>query len=289
MKMKMFSKIIFCSIVGALSLGASQTQCSNIYFNNDAPNIINQKLLSKTQELCYLQFGVMHSGKSRTPLWSAERITKESLKGKAVRSNEFHAEEMLPAEDRAELGDYSHSGYDRGHLACSADEIDPKANYETFSLANIVPENQAQNRGVWADIERATRELAKKKTEIFVITGPIFSGDTLQKIGGRVLVPKKLFKAIFVPSTGLGAAYISNNTSDNTYKTISISELEELSGIDVFPQMSSVAKHNVMTLPEPTKYRGEHESFVEQEKKKFLESNFFEKLQKKVTAFKAGL
>lgn len=284
----MFSKIILYSIITALSLSASQTHCSNIYFNNDAPNIINQKLLSKTQELCYKQFGVMHSGETRTPLWSAERITKKSLNGKAVRSNEFHAEERLPAENRAELSDYSHSGYDRGHLTCSADEIDPQANYETFSLANIVPENQAQNRGIWADIERSTRELAKKNTEIFVITGPIFLGENLQKIGGRVLVPKKLFKAIFVPSTGLGAAYISDNTSDNTYKRISISELEELSGIDVFPQMSNVAKNNAMMLPEPIKYHGEKGLLIEQESKNNFKNNFFDKLHKKVTAFKAG-
>ena len=37
----------------------------------------------------------MHSGVSKTPLWSAEHLTRNMLSGKAERSNEFHAEERL--------------------------------------------------------------------------------------------------------------------------------------------------------------------------------------------------
>ena len=95
-------KLLLLSLTAALSLSAASTTCSNIYFNNDAPDIINSKLTSKTKELCYKEFAVMHSGVSHTPLWSAEHLTREMLAKKAARSNDFHAEERLNHDDRAE-------------------------------------------------------------------------------------------------------------------------------------------------------------------------------------------
>lgn len=71
-------------IVGALALlttlsFAASTNCPQFYLEGDAPSIENQKLAPKTKELCFEAYGVMHSGLSKTPLWSAEYLTRENL------------------------------------------------------------------------------------------------------------------------------------------------------------------------------------------------------------------
>lgn len=253
--MKLFISLI-SSFILSTALFAAPTQCEGIYYSNEAPDILNAKLLPKTKELCYSAFAVMHSGISRTPLWSAEHLSKERLRHKTKRSNDFHPDDQLSADERAELSDYARSGYDRGHMAPSADMSDKQSQHECFTLANMVPQNSENNRGVWSAIEGATRHLTNQKGELYVITGPIFSGSPIKQIGGRVLVPSKLYKAIYDPSSGQGGAYLVSNTPSNDYEVISIAQLEQMSGLQLFPKMAPSAKQNAMDLPDPQERHG---------------------------------
>lgn len=234
---------------------AAPTQCLGIYFGNEAPDILNTKLAAKTKELCYSSdFAVMHSGISHTGLWSAEHLFAENLKIKIERSNNFHPEQRLNPDERAELQDYAGAyGFDRGHLANARDMHTEQGMQESFSLANCIPQASLKNRGVFSSIEEATRYLCRKKGELYVITGPIFTGNKLQRIGGRVLIPTMVYKAIYDPASGQGGAYlISNDNSDSyEYQVLSIAELERLSGVRVFPLMDNTAKQTPMWLPEP--------------------------------------
>lgn len=248
--MKSFITLFFSLYLSAPLLGSS-TQCIGIYNNDEAPDILNTKLQPKTKELCYSAFALMHSGISRTPLWSAEHLTRESLRKKTKRSNDFYEEELLESDERARLSDYSHSGYDRGHMAPSADMPTKLAQHECFTLANMVPQNSDNNRGIWAAIESSTRTLAKEKRELYVITGPLFIGTSLERLKNRVLIPTKIYKAIYDPATKKGAAYIIDNRSGDDYDVISIMELEQISGIRFFPQMKSTDKQTAMKLPNP--------------------------------------
>lgn len=253
-RMKLF-QYSFITITGALllsaTLHANSTRCDGIYYANNAPDILNNKLTAKTDELCFSSFAVMHSGISRTPLWSAEHLTRDHLQSKSKRANNFHPEEHLNPNLRAELRDYAHSGYDRGHMAPAADMPTSQAQHECFTLANMVPQNGDNNRGIWASIEESTRELTKQKGELYVITGPLFIGKSLQRIGGRVLVPTKIYKAIYDPYSTKAAAYIVDNTAGENYQVISIAQLEQLSGINFFPKMDEYSKNTAMNLPNP--------------------------------------
>lgn len=141
-------KLLLIFIALSTTPFSAPTQCSNIYYSNEALDIVNTKLTPKTKELCYEVFAVMHSGVSRTPLYVGEHLTRASLSSKSERTNDFHPEEKLASNERAELNDYVRSGYDRGHMAPSADMPSPSAQHDSFSLANMIPQNSRDDINV---------------------------------------------------------------------------------------------------------------------------------------------
>ncbi|MBF0340756.1 MAG: DNA/RNA non-specific endonuclease [Magnetococcales bacterium] len=233
---------------------ASQTACPDQFVGGSAPDITNPKLSPKTVPLCFREFSVLHSGVTRTPLWSAEHLDKKQLKEAKgqERVNLFHEEERLPAGDRSTLEDYKSSGFDRGHMAPSADMPDEQSQAESFSMANMVPQAPENNRGVWAHIEKAVRKLAQSEGEVFVVTGPVFQGASIKRLNGRVMVPTSIFKAIYIPKNQTAGVYLTSNAPGDDWKTISLKELQELIGLDVFPTLPQTVKDRAMKLPDPS-------------------------------------
>jgi len=242
------SLILACSVLAANFAFAGG--CPAHYVDGRLPEIRNQKLGSATQELCYGVFGIMHSGVTRTPLWSAEYLTAGNISSaqNLSRENSFHAEGKLPPAQRAELADYARSGFDRGHMAPNGDMPDRQTQRDSFTLANMVPQDASNNRHVWAGIEGAVRKMAQKEGALYVITGPAFIGSSLQKIG-NVLVPSHLYKVVYSPKQGVGAAYFIENKPVDDYQVLSIAQLEAKIGIDVLPSLSAQKKEILLRLP----------------------------------------
>ncbi|MDP4026507.1 DNA/RNA non-specific endonuclease [Methylobacterium sp. NEAU 140] len=234
--------------------------CPALFPDGQSPALTNPKLAARTVPLCFEAFAVLHSGVTRTPLYAAEHLTRDSVAAArtVARDDSFHEEDRLPPDDRASLEDYVRSGYDRGHLAPAGDMPTESAQAQSFSLANIVPQDRSLNRGLWADIEESVRRLATRQGSVYVVTGVIFSGDDVQEIRGGVLVPTQLFKALYDPATGEAGAYLARNGPDKDWRAVSIRELQALSGIDPFPGLPPAARATAMTLPEPHAFvRGE--------------------------------
>ena len=246
-----FTHIVFCAFIAAFGV-ASATECPEHYANGKAPEIINVKMAVRTQELCYEAFAVLHSGVTRTPLVSAEHLVRQNVEAaKALsRENSFHAETNLPPDARAELKDYARSGFDRGHMAPNGDMPTRSAQYESFTLANMVPQNPDNNRHVWAGIEAAVRDLAIAEGELYVISGPAFIGSDLQKIG-NVLVPTHLYKVVYSPRHHRAGAYFVANAETKEYATLSVAQLERTIGINLLPGVDQRIKDVAMALPAP--------------------------------------
>lgn len=236
---------------------AMPTDCPAHFADGEAPEITDPKLAANTVALCFEAYAVMHSGVSRTPLWSAERLDRVRIaEARAMkRRDAFHPEPRLAPGQRAELRDYSRSGFDRGHLSPSGDMPDETSQRESFSLANIIPQNANNNQNLWAGIEERTREMALRRGEIYVITGPMFEGESLERINGRVLVPTHIFKAVYDPARKQAGAYIVRNAPGPGYETVSIAYLEKRSGIQLFPRMPDVVRQREMDLPAPASRR----------------------------------
>jgi endonuclease G, mitochondrial len=228
--------------------------CPQHFAGGQPPVFLNKKLATHTYGLCFEGQADMYSGVTRTPLWAAEHLTRDRMEAARYmkRHNAFHPEERLPVSVRSELYDYTRSGYDRGHMAPSGDMATEEAQYGSFSLANMIPQNPNNNQNLWEGIESSTRNLALQRGDIYVVTGPIFEGANLQRINGRVLVPTSIFKAIYDPARQEGAAYITPNAPGMDYQVVSIANLERRTGIDPFPAMPASAKQTPMRLPPPT-------------------------------------
>ncbi|MEN9423537.1 MAG: hypothetical protein RL122_920 [Pseudomonadota bacterium] len=239
------------SNAGATSSVGSGDACAAQYVDGTQPQLTNAKLAPKTRAICFSEYAVLHSGVTRTPLWASEHLTYNELLMDIDRKDNFHAEQSLPEDERAELADYAGSGYDRGHLAPAGDMPSVEAMSESFSLANMTPQNPTNNRGLWSSIEAKTRNLAKERGELFVVSGAIFEGSSIKRLNNRVFVPSSYFKAIYDANTGESGAYWVANDANKNYKMLSINELVQTAGIDPFPSISETSKNNVMALPQP--------------------------------------
>lgn len=143
----------------------------------------------------------------RQAKWALEIVDPDKqLMGDVQRLNNFRPDFRIPKRFRADLSDYRHSGFDRGHLVASenmSDEV--MQNSETFLLSNMSPQTPEFNRQKWRELEHAVRKLDQKKDvlETYVITGPIFDFSvSIRMIGEKdkngisIPVPSHFFKCI---------------------------------------------------------------------------------------------
>ncbi len=225
--------------------------CPNHFHKGRTPLLVNQNLAIKTRALCNTAYAVLHSGRTLGPLWSAEHLTRQSLlrARSLARTNSFRPDIRIPAGERAELFDYARSGFDRGHMAPNGDMPDSDSQAESFVLSNMIPQDPASNRHLWSDIESATRHMASREGEAFVVTGPSFYGPGRRV--GRVAVPDAMWKAVYLPASKQAAAYFAPNKAGSDYYVISIAELTKSVGIDPFPSLPPSVKATAAKLTAP--------------------------------------
>ncbi len=168
--------------------------------------------MEKSHPLCFSPYAVLHSGVMRTPLCAAERLARARIEAAHAleRVNRFHEEPRLSPDERADLSDHARSGYDRGHMAPAGDMPDSIVMAESFSLANMVPQNPDHNRNHWEAIENAVRHLALRDGDLYVVTGPLLEGDNLEALKGRVLVPTGIYKAGYDVKRAQAGAYVTD-------------------------------------------------------------------------------
>ena len=225
-------------------------KCLEQFYKNVPPYLNKESLQRDTYPLCFNGFNLMYSGVSKTPLWVAERLTVQRLSQNVPREDSFHEEERIPLDYRSELSDYRGSGYIRWRLAPNADMPNKTAQFDSFSLANTAP---VANLEALTKIEYLIRGIAiKKNLDVYVVTGPVFAAKKLKTIGKGVIVPTATYKAIYMPKTGVAGVYYADNTLKDTapkVQVISICALEDITGINIFPQLAEDQKRNTYSLP----------------------------------------
>ena len=107
-------------------------------------------------------YTLAYDAKTRTPQWVAWELTKKETQGTEERSNDFQPDPDVKGA-KVVTKDYSHSGYDRGHMAPAADmKWSKKAMMESFYMSNICPQDHNLNTSDWSELEN---RLEKEKLE----------------------------------------------------------------------------------------------------------------------------
>ena len=237
-------KLLVSLLLAVAGRAVAAPPCGQFVPDAQFPVLANTKLAPKTRLLCYADFAVLHSGLTHGPLWSAEHLTRAHL-GEAreqVRTNKFFEDPALPPGEGATLADYKRSGFDRGHMSPAGDRWNGEAMAQSFTLANVVPQDRKNNQHLWAHIESAVRKLAVRYGEAYVVTGPLFAGQTLRTIGAsHVFVPTQLYKVVYVPAANEAFAVVVDNVATDRYDVKTVHELETMSGIR-FPGIPETLK-----------------------------------------------
>ena len=208
--------------------------------------------------ICHQGYVLGYNTQTKTPIWVGEYLTRQNLDTKnATRNDNFRPDPMVlkvNPSSSATLQDYAGSsrvgsGYDRGHMAPAEDfRKFPEQMDESFYLSNMVPQNSNNNRGIWAALEKNVRYWAQKYEAAEVVTGPIYYKGQSQGRLGTVEIPTHLYKVIYLPKKGVAIGFILPNSpvekSELPNYAMSVSNVEELSGMKFFPRIAQSIKDN---------------------------------------------
>ena len=218
-------------------------------------------------------FTVGYSYYFRQAKWALEVIDADSSDMDGVtRLNSFRPDFRIPRNFRADLSDYSKSGYDRGHLVASANRNESNLqNSETFLLSNMAPQSAKLNRGKWRSLESAIRQLSQKEEviETLVITGPVFDYNQCMETIGKhddngveIPIPSHFFKCVLAEKLNgrleMWAFELPNERCDGelaSYLTTTAS-IERRTGILLWEKLTGSeieamkGRKNKMWLPE---------------------------------------
>jgi endonuclease G len=189
--------------------------------------------------------------------WVAHIVLPDVVEGVVSRSNDFRVDTLIPTGSAVEADyflkflnpdstyRYDGFGYDRGHLAPSADfRWSATALSESYLYSNMSPQVDSFNRGIWGDLEDKIREYVYKNpgTRLYVVTGPVLQPGLprIERGVNKVSIPRHYWKVVLDKERQRGIGFVLPNQAGyqplETY-SVSIDSVERLTGLDFFPNL----------------------------------------------------
>lgn len=160
------------------------------------------------REVCRQGYALGFDSEWHEPRWVEYTLSGDHTFGCLDRSKfPFRADPLLA--ESAHPSDYTHSGYDLGHMAPAQDGAwDSSVMKDFFLLSNIAPQLPGLNRAEWERLEEAVRAWAWARGEVVVIVGPIVGGKAARIGTTGVAVPLGFYKVVVDPKTHEALAFM---------------------------------------------------------------------------------
>lgn len=233
--------------------------------------------------------------------WVAHVILPDVLGGTEGRSNDFRPDSLISTGSAVEQDyflkalmpdstwKYDGFGYDRGHLAPSADfRYSKKALSESYLYSNMSPQVADFNRGKWAELEDAIRQYAiDNNTELFVVTGPVLRPGLprIERGINKVAIPEMFFKVVYDKKNNRGIGFLMKNQRNNEpwyAYGVSIDSIQKITGIDFFPSLEDGAEKSIESESDTKPWRSDIQpGEVEPMNAEHLPRNTFNTIQAK--------
>ena len=157
------------------------------YWSNEINTWGLPELAPQDELVKHSLMSLVYSEKHEQAIWVAHIISPDVKYGSIGRSNDFRPDPSVKTGScndrdyfiRDTLADgnikYDGFGFDRGHLAPSADfRWSAKALSESYYYSNMSPQLADFNRISWAKLEDMTRSYAERnQTPVMIVTGPL--------------------------------------------------------------------------------------------------------------------
>ena len=183
--------------------------------------------------------------------WVAHKINKKIIDGNVSRTNNFRVDSQIKSGSSEEKdyflktklpsGKYTYDGfgYDRGHLAPSADfKWSKTALSDSYYYSNMSPQLPEFNRKGWANIEGFLRSYVyENETDLLVITGPFYNKNVnkSERSINNMSIPDYFFKVAVDLKNMLGVGFLVPHeklTSPIESYMVSIDSIEAFTGYD---------------------------------------------------------
>ena len=192
------------------------------------------------QVIRHTGYTLCYSEEHEQAKWVAYELTLDEVQGSIDRTDDFRDDPKVRT-GSAELDDFRHSGYDRGHLAPAADfSWSEEAMSDTFYLSNMSPQEPGFNRGIWRSLESQAREWVVRDKALLVVTGPVLRDIEYKTIGENdVAIPRYYYKVLLdvrePEIKGIGFI-LPNESSSKSLSSfaVSINQVEEFTGLDFY-------------------------------------------------------
>jgi endonuclease G len=211
--------------------------------------VTTNQSLDETMLTDYKAMTISFNPKYHIPNWVGWELLGSETEGTLGRGN-FAADPNV--ESCPTLDDYRGSGYDRGHMAPSADmKWDETAMEQCFYLTNMCPQLHSLNNGTWKNLEEKCRTWAKADSAIIIISGPVLTQKPKEYIGkNRVAVPQSFFKVILAPYAnpprGIGFIMPNGDVKGGLQAcAVSIDSVESVTGHDFFSALPDSIEQQV--------------------------------------------
>jgi len=180
--MKLFTTLLF------LAISIYATNLSDYINKQNCNQIIDKQVYT----ICY-------DYKAKGAKYVAYTLDGSKVNAVNIKKrSSFYTEKNLPKKYRSHTKDYTHSGYDRGHLANDASfDYSKKVVRKTYSMANIIPQAPQVNRKTWIKSEKLERSVASKLGKVSVLNGVIYSTNPKRIGNNKIAVPDAFWKMIY--------------------------------------------------------------------------------------------